>query len=108
MSNIKPFKSKFVIAPGEYVEEHMEYYGYTFQKFAEICGCSASAVKEIVIDKKPLTLELAKKFERELGISAGTLIRIEKKYRSRLKPVKKVKKREQEAPQVTQSFAVAQ
>ena len=87
MSKSKPFELKVAVAPGEYVEEHMEYYGYSFQKFAEVCGCSASAVKEIVIDKKPLNSQLAKKFEKELDIPADLLMSIEEDYRPRLKPV---------------------
>ena len=75
------YQFNFGVAPGAYVEEHMEYYGYSYEKFAEICGCPVKSVKEIVIDKKPLTMELAKKFEKELDISADVLMRIEKKYR---------------------------
>ena len=78
MSKSKPFELKIAVAPGRYVEEHMEYYGYTFQKFAEICNCSVESVKEIVTEKKPLTMKLAKKIEKELDIPAHVLMRIEK------------------------------
>ena len=108
MSNLKPFKSNFVIAPGEYIEEHMEYYDYSYEKFAEICGCSVDSVKELVIEKKPLNLKLAKKLENELRISAETLMRIEKKYRLRSKPVVNTKKREKNTSLVDQTFTVAQ
>ena len=82
MSKSKPFELKFAVAPGRYVEEHMEYYGYSYEKFADICNCSVEAVKEIVIDKKPLKTVLAKKFEKELDIPAYVLMRLEKRFRS--------------------------
>ena len=103
------FKSNFAVAPGRYVKEHMEYYGYSYEKFADLCGCSVESVKEIVIDKVPLTLKLAKKFERELDIPAYALMRIEGDYRSRVRPVVKVKEREKKASSVVkQPFSVAQ
>ena len=108
MTESKSFKSNFIVAPGAYVEEHMEYYGYSYQKFADMCGCSAELVKAVVIDKAPLTLELAKKFEKVIDIPGETLMRIEEDYRSRIKPVVKGKTREKKPPVVQQSFAVAQ
>ena len=102
------FELNYAVAPGEYVEEHMEYYGYSFQQFADLCGCSAKSVEEVVIDKKPLTLNLARKFEKIIGIPGETLMRIEKDYRSRIKTTAKVKKRVKEPLVVQQSFAVAQ
>ena len=108
MSKSKPFKSNFIVAPGAYVEEHMEYYGYSYQKFADMCGCSAESVKEIVIDKASLTLELAKKFENVINIPGETLMRIEEDYLSRIKSVVKGKTQEKKPPVVQQSFAAAQ
>ena len=102
------FELNYAVAPGEYVKEHMEYYGYSFQKFAEICNCSVEEVKEIVIDKKPLTMNLAKKFEKELDFPVDLLMSIEEHYRSRIKPTAKVKKRVKEPLVVQQPFAVAQ
>ena len=80
--------------------------GMTFQKFAEICNCSVESVKEIV-EKKPLTMKLAKKIEKELDIPADLLMSIEEDYRSRIKPVVKLKTREKKTPVVKQSYAVA-
>ena len=37
--------------------------GISYQQFADICNCSVESVKEIVNDKAPLTMRLAKKFE---------------------------------------------
>ena len=96
----KPFKSNFAVAPGRYVKEYMEYYDYSYEKFADLCGCSVESVKEIVIDKVPLTLKLAKKFEKVIDISGETLMRIEVDYRSRVKPAVKVKEREKKASSV--------
>ena len=76
-----PYQFNFGVAPARYVEEHMENYGYSYEKFADICNCSVDSVKEIVIGKKPLKTALAKKFEKELDIPALVLMRIEKKYR---------------------------
>ena len=39
------FELNYAVAPGEYVKEHMEYYGFSYQKFAELCNCSAESVK---------------------------------------------------------------
>ena len=106
--NNSTFELNYAVAPGEYIEEHMEYYGYSLQKFADICNCSVKSVKEIVIDKKPLTLELAKKIEKELDFPVDLLMSIEEDYRSRIKPVVKLKTREKKTPVVKQSYAVAQ
>ena len=103
-----PYRLKFTVAPGSFISEHMEYYGYTFEKFADLCGCSANSVKEIVIDKKPLTMKLAKKLERELDIPAYALMRAEKRYRSLNHPKAKVKVREKKTPLVQHPFSVAQ
>ena len=100
-------ESNFAVAPGRYVKEHMEYYDYSYEKFADICNCSVEAVKKIVIDKVPLTFELAKKFERELDIPAYALMRIEGDYRSRVRPVVKAKEREKKTTSVDKSFTVA-
>ena len=103
-----PFQCNFAVAPGRYIKEHMEYYGYSFQKFAEICNCSVEEVKEIVIDKKPLTMNLAKKFEKELDFPVDLLMSIEEDYRSRIKPAAKVKKSVKEPLVAQQPFAVAE
>ena len=103
------FELNYAVAPGEYIEEHMEYYGYSYEKFADLCGCSVESVKEIVIDKVPLTLKLAKKFEKVIDIPGETLMRIEVDYRSRVKPAVKVKEREKKNSSVVkQPFTVAQ
>ena len=73
-----PYQFNFGVASGRFIIEHMEHYGYSYEKFADICNCSVDAVKEIVIDKKPLKTVLAKKFEKELDIPAHVLMRIEK------------------------------
>ena len=102
-------KFNFGVAPGRFIKEHMEYYGYSYEKFADICNCSVDAVKEIVIDKKPLKTVLAKKFEKELDIPAHVLMRIEKKYRLFNQTAGKEKVREKKASSVVkQPFTVAQ
>ena len=106
--SIAPCKLNFAVAPGRYIDEYIEYYDLSFQEFADRCDCTVKSVKEIVIDKIPLTLELAKKFEKELDMPADLLMRIEEDYRSRIKPVVKVKTREKKPPVVQQSYAVAQ
>ena len=68
------YQFNFGVAPKAYVEEHMEYYGYSYEKFADLCGCSVRSVKEIVIDNKPLTPKLAKKFEKEPDIPVHVLM----------------------------------
>ncbi len=109
MTELKsPNKFNFGVAPGRYIKEHMEYYGYSYEKFADICNSSVEAVKETVIDKKPLTMELAKKFEKELDIPAHVLMRIEKKYRLFNQSAGKEKKREKKTSLVDQTFTVAQ
>ena len=102
------YQFNFAVAPGRYIKEHMEYYGYSYEKFAKLCNCSVKSVKEIVIEQKPLTIKMANKIERELDFPADMLMRIEKKYRIFQKPVVKVKTREKKDPVVRQSFAVAQ
>ena len=102
------FELNYAVAPGEYVEEYMEYYGFSFQDFADRCDCSAESVKSVVLDKAPLTMTLAKKLGREIDIPADTLMSIEEDYRSRIKPVVKLKTREKKTPVVKQSYAVAQ
>ena len=103
-----PYQFNFAVAPGRYIKEYMEYYGYSYEKFAELCNCSVKSVKEIVIEQKPLTIKMAKKIERELDFPADMLMRIEKKYRIFQNPVIKVKTREEKTPMVQQSYAVAQ
>ena len=78
------FELNYAVAPGEYVKEYMEYYDYSFQKFADLCGCSVKSVKDIVIDRIPLSMKLAKKFEKVIDIPSETLMRIEEDYRSRV------------------------
>ncbi len=103
------YQFKFAIAPGEYVKEHVEYYGYSYQQFADICNCSVESVKEIVNDKAPLTMRLAKKFERELDIPADLLMRIEEKYRIFNQSTERAEKREKNATSVVkQPFTVVQ
>ena len=102
----KPFKSNFAVAPGRYVKEYMDYYDYSFQKFADLCGCSVKSVKDIVIDRVPLSMSLAKKFEKVIDIPSETLMRIEEDYRSRIKTTAKVKKRVKEPLVAQQPFAV--
>ena len=109
MTKSAPFKLKYAFAPGEFVEDHMEYHGYSYEKFADLCGCSVGSVKKVVVDKKPLTMELAKKFEKELDIPAHVLMRIEKKYRLFNQSAGKEKVREKKASSVVkQPFTVAQ
>ena len=108
-NTMAPCKLNFAVAPGRYIKEYMEYYDLSFQEFADRCNCEVLLVQELVVNKAPLTLDLAKKIEKELDMPADLLMRIEVDYRSRVKPTAKVKEREKKASSVVkQPFTVAQ
>ena len=109
MSNSEsPYQCNFAVAPGRYVKEYMEYYDLSFQEFADRCNCAVENVQEIVIENKPLTQMLAQKIGKVIHIPAHVLMRIEKDYRSRIKPIVKVKEREKKTTPVDQILVPAQ
>ena len=70
-----------VFSPGEYLRDELLERGWTATEFAEIIGRPLQAVSEIVNDKKEITTETAVLFEQALGVSAGTWLSLQNRYR---------------------------
>ena len=70
-----------VFSPGEYLRDELTERGWTQTEFAEIISRPVQAVSEILNDKKEITTETAVLFEQALGVSAGTWLGMQSRYR---------------------------
>ena len=70
-----------VFSPGEYLRDELLERGWAATEFAEIIGRPLQAVSEILNDKKEITTETAVLFEQALGVSAGTWLSLQSRYR---------------------------
>ncbi len=70
-----------VFRPGEFIEEELEARGWSQRDLAEIMGCSARLVNEIIRGKRAITPETARRLGAAFGTSATLWLNLENAYR---------------------------
>lgn len=66
--------------PGTILKYELEDRNLTQKEFAILIGMQKSHVSEIITGKRPITMTIAEKIECKLGISAVTLVNMQKQY----------------------------
>lgn len=73
--------SSFAIHPGPFIKaEVLDHYGMTVVKTAEHLGVSRPSLNNMLNGKASLSPEMAMRFEKAFGISAGTLLRMQSNH----------------------------
>ena len=67
--------------PGTILKYELEDRNLTQKEFAILIGMQKSHVSEIITGKRPITMSIAEKIERKLGISALSLVNLQNKYK---------------------------
>ena len=80
MQTVNKYVPDYLVAPGEVLEEYLEYSGLTQASLAERTGLSNKTINEIVKAKSAITAETALKFERTLGRPAHFWSNLERQY----------------------------
>jgi addiction module HigA family antidote len=70
----------YLVAPGEVLEDHLEYAGLTQASLAERTGLSKKTINEIVKAKSAITAETALRLERTLNRPAHFWSNLERQY----------------------------
>ena len=67
--------------PGTILKYELEDRNLTQKEFAILIGMQKSHVSEIITGKRPITMSIAEKIERKLGVSALSLVNLQNKYK---------------------------
>lgn len=75
-----PVKRDWAVHPGEVLGEKLEELGMTQSEFADRMDLSRKHVSQIIRGRVRLTVQIAIRAERVLGISAALLVRMQADY----------------------------
>jgi len=76
----------FLVSPGQILSKEIKARGITKREFASMTGIPGEVLRRLFKGKEPLTIVMAFKLEEALkGIPALFWIRLEQKYRKRLR-----------------------
>ncbi len=79
---INEFEPNYAIAPGEILDEELEYRGMSQAELAQRTGLAKKTINEIIKAKAPITPDSALKFERVFRQPADYWLNLEKMYRA--------------------------
>ena len=74
--------SDLPIPPGETLLEEIEFIGMTQEELARRIGLSLDTIGEIIRGELPVTTDIARKLENELGIPERLWINLETRYQT--------------------------
>jgi len=77
---INEYSPDYLVAPGEILEEYLEYEGISQSVFAKQTGLSEEIIDGIIKAETPITEEIALRFECTLGRPAHFWINLEQQY----------------------------
>lgn len=77
----KQFRPDYAVTPGWVLEERLEVYGISQTELAQRCGCTPQHISAILAGEASVGPEIARQFEKELGLGADIWLGIEQKYR---------------------------
>ena len=81
MSN---YKSRFNIAPSDYIRRELEFRGWSQKEFAERIGYSQNTISAIMQNKQSISTDMAKALQDLFGETVEFWLTVEAKYRARL------------------------
>lgn len=81
MDHINELRAAKNFGPGYFIREQMEVRGWVQQELAEILGISLKHLNSILLDKQPLTTDLARLLSKAFGTSPQYWLYIDNDYR---------------------------
>ena len=81
MAHINELRAAKKFGPGYFIREQMEVRGWVQQELAEILGVSLKHLNSILLDKQPLTTDLARLISKVFGTSPQYWLNIDNDYR---------------------------
>ena len=81
MAHINELRAAKKFGPGYFIREQMEVRGWVQQELAEILGISLKHLNSILLDKQPLTTDLARLLSKAFGTSPQYWLNIDNDYR---------------------------
>ncbi len=81
MTHISELRAAKKFGPGYFIREQMEVRGWVQQELAEILGISLKHLNSILLDKQPLTTDLARLLSKVFGTSPQYWLNIDNDYR---------------------------
>lgn len=75
------YKPDYAVLPGLVLQEHLETRSMSQAELARRCGCSPKLIGEILAGVAPLSPEIARQFEKVLGLDATVWLGIESNFR---------------------------
>ena len=81
MAHINEMRAAKNFGPGYFIREQMEVRGWVQQELAEILGISLKHLNSILLDKQPLTTDLARLLSKAFGTSPQYWLNIDNDYR---------------------------
>lgn len=78
---VNQYRPDYAVPPGWVLEEYLETRNMTQAEFARRCGCSPKLIGEILAGVTPLSPEIARQFEKVLGLDATVWLGIESRFR---------------------------
>ena len=88
--NALALKKSLLSAPGDRIQEHIDFIGMSQAELAERLGRSIPKLNELIKGKSPITKETAAKLEYVLGIDASFWLNLEKHYQEELLEIKQL------------------
>jgi len=73
-----------IVGPGEFLEEELEYRGWSQVDFSEITGLTEKTISKIMNNKQSITIETAQLFSRIFGQSPQYWVNLDTNYRLRI------------------------
>lgn len=81
MTHINELRAAKKFGPGYFIREQMEVRGWVQQELSEVLGVSLKHLNSILLDKQPLTTELARLISKAFGTSPQYWLSIDNDYR---------------------------
>ncbi len=81
MAHIDKLRAAKKFGPGYFIREQMEIRGWVQQELAEVLGISLKHLNSILLDKQPLTIDLARLLSRAFDTSPQYWLNIDNDYR---------------------------
>ena len=81
MAHINELRAARKFSPGYFIREQMEVRGWVQQELTEILGISLKHLNSILLDKQPLTTDLARLLSKAFGTSPQYWLNIDNDYR---------------------------
>ena len=74
------FDPDYVVAPGDFAQEHLVLNGWSEHEFAEKCDLPLAVIRGVIEGTTSITHTIAYRFEKVLGVNANIWLRLEQMY----------------------------